>query len=280
MKRAGVRRLRRNLAVAIGNTGGSRGGARRSSRTTQPTLPAIRWSRNTSPGRWRQARWLRTSVREMPTMTSQDFQPSLLLSMPQMQDPNFARTVVLLCDYGPDGAFGLVVNRPTDMAAQRDGPAGAADRRAATICRCTSAGRCSPSAAGSSSAISPTSAEYRTIQRGAVPVVVAGAAARGARTAAGAARARHRRLRGVGARDSSTKSSRSRRGSSAMSTSIWSSTSTRRRCGTPRSAASAPIRPRCNRHTGFTSHVRVASESTSRSCRVEGVARLAAALTT
>ena len=50
-------------------------------------------------------------------MTSQDFKPSLLLSMPQMQDPNFARTVVLLCDYGPDGAFGLVVNRPTDMPA-------------------------------------------------------------------------------------------------------------------------------------------------------------------
>jgi putative transcriptional regulator len=50
-------------------------------------------------------------------MTSQDFTPSLLLSMPQMQDPNFARTVVLLCEYGADGAFGLVVNRPTDMAA-------------------------------------------------------------------------------------------------------------------------------------------------------------------
>jgi putative transcriptional regulator len=46
-----------------------------------------------------------------------DFTPSLLLSMPQMQDPNFARTVVLLCDYGPDGAFGLVLNRPTDMPA-------------------------------------------------------------------------------------------------------------------------------------------------------------------
>jgi len=50
-------------------------------------------------------------------MTSQDFNPSLLLSMPQMQDPNFARTVVLLCDYGPEGAFGVVVNRPTDMPA-------------------------------------------------------------------------------------------------------------------------------------------------------------------
>jgi putative transcriptional regulator len=37
--------------------------------------------------------------------------PILLLSMPQMADPNFARTVVLLCDYTQEGAFGLVVNR-------------------------------------------------------------------------------------------------------------------------------------------------------------------------
>jgi len=38
--------------------------------------------------------------------------PILLLSMPQMTDPNFARSVVLLCDYTEQGAFGLVVNRP------------------------------------------------------------------------------------------------------------------------------------------------------------------------
>ena len=37
--------------------------------------------------------------------------PILLLSMPQMADPNFSRTVVLLCDYSDEGAFGLVVNR-------------------------------------------------------------------------------------------------------------------------------------------------------------------------
>lgn len=37
--------------------------------------------------------------------------------MPQMQDPNFARAVVLLCDFLPDGAFGLVLNRPTDLPA-------------------------------------------------------------------------------------------------------------------------------------------------------------------
>lgn len=37
--------------------------------------------------------------------------PLLLLSMPQMNDPNFARTVILLCEYTDRGAFGLVVNR-------------------------------------------------------------------------------------------------------------------------------------------------------------------------
>jgi putative transcriptional regulator len=38
--------------------------------------------------------------------------PSLLLSMPQLIDPNFSRTVVLLCKHNEEGAFGLVVNRP------------------------------------------------------------------------------------------------------------------------------------------------------------------------
>ncbi len=31
--------------------------------------------------------------------------------MPQMVDPNFSRSVILLAEYGPNGAFGLVVNR-------------------------------------------------------------------------------------------------------------------------------------------------------------------------
>ena len=38
--------------------------------------------------------------------------PSFLLSMPQLVDPNFSRTVVLLCKHNEDGALGLVVNRP------------------------------------------------------------------------------------------------------------------------------------------------------------------------
>ena len=46
-----------------------------------------------------------------------DAAPLLLLSMPQMADPNFAKTVVLLCSYDDTGAFGLVVNRQMDEPA-------------------------------------------------------------------------------------------------------------------------------------------------------------------
>jgi len=43
--------------------------------------------------------------------------PSLLLSMPQLIEPTFARSVVLLCEHAPEGAFGLIVNRPSDISA-------------------------------------------------------------------------------------------------------------------------------------------------------------------
>jgi putative transcriptional regulator len=48
---------------------------------------------------------------------SEPFGAALLLSMPQLLDPNFSRTVVLLCDFTPEGAFGLVLNRPTEVSA-------------------------------------------------------------------------------------------------------------------------------------------------------------------
>ena len=163
--------------------------------------------------------------------------------MPQMQDPNFARTVVLLCDYGPDGAFGLVLNRPTDMPANRwcgwsrrssrgnDLPP--VDRRTGSARARLDPGR--------------GSARRRRVPHDpgrAVPVVVAGAAARVLEAAPGAARASSPATP-AGDRDSSTKSSRSRHGSSATSTSIWSSTSRRRRCGMRPSAGLARIRQRC-----------------------------------
>lgn len=39
---------------------------------------------------------------------------TLLLSAPSLLDPNFMHTVVLMVQHDDDGAFGLVVNRPTD----------------------------------------------------------------------------------------------------------------------------------------------------------------------
>ncbi len=40
----------------------------------------------------------------------------LLVARPGMIDPNFSQTVVFLLSYGEDGAVGVIVNRPTEVA--------------------------------------------------------------------------------------------------------------------------------------------------------------------
>src|SRR5262249_45145364 len=57
------------------------------------------------------------STAKPPPMGDDPLAPSLLLAMPQLRDPNFSRAVVLLCEHGPEGAVGFVVNRPTDISA-------------------------------------------------------------------------------------------------------------------------------------------------------------------
>lgn len=42
---------------------------------------------------------------------------ALLVAMPQLQDPNFKRTVVQLIEHGDQGSFGLVLNREVDLTA-------------------------------------------------------------------------------------------------------------------------------------------------------------------
>jgi putative transcriptional regulator len=41
--------------------------------------------------------------------------PGLLVASPQLNDPFFSRTVVLLCRHEADGAMGVVINRSTDV---------------------------------------------------------------------------------------------------------------------------------------------------------------------
>jgi putative transcriptional regulator len=53
-----------------------------------------------------------TGLSSIPTESSLAGQ--LLVAMPQMADPRFARSVVYLCAHSVDGAMGLVVNRLID----------------------------------------------------------------------------------------------------------------------------------------------------------------------
>ena len=44
-----------------------------------------------------------------------DLTNHFLIAMPALADPNFHHTVTYMCDHNPDGAMGLVINRPMDM---------------------------------------------------------------------------------------------------------------------------------------------------------------------
>ncbi len=39
-----------------------------------------------------------------------------LIAMPQLEDPNFVRSVTYICAHNDEGAMGIVINRPLDMA--------------------------------------------------------------------------------------------------------------------------------------------------------------------
>ena len=50
-------------------------------------------------------------------MESANLAPGLLLAMPQLADPNFSRSVVLMIEHGDEGSFGLVINHPSPIKA-------------------------------------------------------------------------------------------------------------------------------------------------------------------
>jgi putative transcriptional regulator len=39
-----------------------------------------------------------------------------LIAMPALADPNFYRTVTLICEHSTEGAMGIIINRTTDLA--------------------------------------------------------------------------------------------------------------------------------------------------------------------
>jgi putative transcriptional regulator len=48
-------------------------------------------------------------------MTMSELTSQLLVAMPQLDDPNFKRSVVLLVHHGAAGSFGIVLNRALDL---------------------------------------------------------------------------------------------------------------------------------------------------------------------
>ena len=44
-----------------------------------------------------------------------NFTHHFLIAMPNMADPNFARSLTYICEHNEQGALGVVVNRPIDM---------------------------------------------------------------------------------------------------------------------------------------------------------------------
>ena len=45
-----------------------------------------------------------------------DLSNQFLMAMPGMVDGEFSGTVIYVCEHGPKGALGLVINRPTDLS--------------------------------------------------------------------------------------------------------------------------------------------------------------------
>ncbi|HUK55729.1 MAG TPA: YqgE/AlgH family protein [Nitrospiria bacterium] len=51
-----------------------------------------------------------------PARTAETLRPGIFLfSSPRLHDPNFLHSVILLATYGPEGASGVIINRPTDV---------------------------------------------------------------------------------------------------------------------------------------------------------------------
>lgn len=46
---------------------------------------------------------------------SDNLTKQFLIAMPSMEDPNFSRTVTIICEHNQDGAMGIIINQPTTL---------------------------------------------------------------------------------------------------------------------------------------------------------------------
>src|SRR3954470_12373703 len=75
-----------------------------------------RWSSSSAS-----TRTTRRSRRRFSSV-AESLRGSLLIAGPQLLDPNFRRTVVLIADHGDEGAMGVILNRPSGMSVSDAAP--------------------------------------------------------------------------------------------------------------------------------------------------------------
>ena len=55
---------------------------------------------------------------QLKTDSATNLKNHFLLAMPGLNDPNFAQSVVYICEHSEDGAMGLIINDPMDIPAK------------------------------------------------------------------------------------------------------------------------------------------------------------------
>jgi len=56
----------------------------------------------------------------MSAAAFQSLSNQFLIAMPELEDPNFSRTVTLICQHDEDGALGVIINRTVDSLSVND----------------------------------------------------------------------------------------------------------------------------------------------------------------
>jgi putative transcriptional regulator len=56
----------------------------------------------------------------MSATTFQSLSNQFLIAMPELEDPNFSRTVTLICQHDENGALGVIINRTVDSFSIND----------------------------------------------------------------------------------------------------------------------------------------------------------------